>query len=82
MPYIKQSDRERLATLPIPETPGELNYLITELCLKYIGDKKNYQRINDVMGALHCAGLEFYRKLAAPYEDTKIAENGDVYPEN
>jgi hypothetical protein len=28
---------------------------------------------------LHCAADEFYRRVAAKYEDKKIDENGDVY---
>lgn len=32
-----------------------------------------------VMGAFRCAQQEFYRRVAVPYEDSKIAENGDVY---
>ena len=32
-----------------------------------------------VIGALECAKLELYRRIAAPYEDTKIQENGEVY---
>ena len=35
--------------------------------------------IGDVVNAMECAKLEFYRRVAAPYEDTKIKENGDVY---
>jgi len=27
---------------------------------------------------LECAKLELYRMIAAPYEDTKIKENGSV----
>jgi hypothetical protein len=27
---------------------------------------------------LECCKLELYRKIAAPYEDIKIQENGDV----
>jgi len=34
-----------------------------------------------VTGVLECAKLELYRRIAAPYEDTKIEENGDVYSE-
>jgi hypothetical protein len=26
------------------------------------------------------AAAEFYRRVVAPYEDAKRAENGDVYP--
>jgi hypothetical protein len=33
----------------------------------------------DVVGALECAKLELYRRLAAPYEDQKIKLNGDAY---
>ena len=29
--------------------------------------------------ALECAKLELYRRLAAPYEDEKRKETGDVY---
>jgi hypothetical protein len=34
--------------------------------------------MNDVLGALHAAGLEFNRRIVAPYEDTKIEQNGDI----
>ncbi|WP_439397023.1 DUF6899 family protein [Bradyrhizobium sp. PMVTL-01] len=36
--------------------------------------------MNDVLGALDGAKAEFYRRVAAPYEDAKIADSGDVYP--
>lgn len=45
-----------------------------------IGEPLNYQMINDVMGALESAKLEFYRRIAVPYEETKRKDNGDVYP--
>jgi len=81
MPYIKKEDRERLDNLEsIPETPGELNYVITMCINRYIGEHGlRYDIINDVVGALESAKLEFYRRIAAPYEDIKIIENGDVY---
>jgi hypothetical protein len=59
--------------------------MITNLCLKYLkskiykGGHWDYRRINEVMGALECAKQEFYRRVAVPYEDKKIKENGDVY---
>jgi len=40
----------------------------------------SYTFINDCVGALEGAKLELYRRVASPYEDKKIAENGDVYP--
>lgn len=81
MPYIKQDRRKTLASSTvIPKDAGELNYLITELCDSYLTTiGKSYQNINQVVGALECAKLEFYRRVAAPYEDLKKEENGDVY---
>lgn len=86
MPYIKAEDRILLARRLDNSgryaawTPGELNYLFTTLAIKYMDYKgKSYQTINDIVGALEGAKLEFYRRVAAPYEDTKIKENGDVY---
>lgn len=84
MPYISLKDRIRIAEEvdeggPIPTTAGELNYCLTCLVLDYF--KRNggrYQQINDIVGALEGCKLEFYRRVAAPYEDTKIKENGDV----
>jgi len=82
MPYIKSVDRDRLA-LPATwsiETPGELNYLVTTLAQRYLARHgTSYATINAIVGALECAKQEFYRRVAAPYEEKKIAENGDVY---
>jgi hypothetical protein len=78
MPYISPARRDEVGW--DPRNAGELNYLITSLILAYFEEHGGrYQQINDVLGALEGAKLEFYRRLAAPYEDTKIAENGDVY---
>lgn len=81
MPYIKDEDKQRLEEKDhSAQTPGELNYLITMLAKKYVEDRGlNYQTINDVVGALEGAKAEFYRRIAAPYEDEKIKSNGDVY---
>lgn len=86
MPYIKQEDREVLFQqesdgIPMqPQTPGELNYVFTLFAKQYFAQKgRNYQAINDIVGALESCKLEFYRRVAVPYEDIKIKENGDVY---
>lgn len=82
MPYIKEEDRSvfESITLPGTATAGELNYLITKICQDYIANKGlSYSTLNDITGALENCKLEFYRRLVAPYEDTKIKENGDVY---
>ena len=38
-----------------------------------------YQTMNDIIGALEGAKLEFYRRVVVPYENDKIEQNGDVY---
>lgn len=81
MPYIDRDARIRLEAGGVPETAGELNYAITRLVDEYLAraGRLRYGRINEVVGALECAKLELYRRIAVPYEDTKIAESGDVY---
>lgn len=80
MPYIPHNDRVELNSGRPARTPGELNYLITVLLIKYFQmNGANYQTINDCLGALDGAGKEFYRRTAELYEDKKISENGDVY---
>lgn len=77
MPYIKPEDRERVLKTRTPQTAGELNYLLTVTILNYVGSP-NYAKINDVLGALEGAKLEFYRRTVVPYENSKITENGDL----
>jgi hypothetical protein len=83
MPYIKQERREEILLSNDGEkeakNPGELNYIFTLICNEYFKANPCYQTINDIIGALEGAKLEFYRRVAAPYEDKKIKENGDVY---
>ena len=84
MPYITEERRELLLVQGEPaETPGDLNYLITQLCINYYYNHiHNYQTLNDIVGALECAKTEFYRRLAVPYEEQKRRENGDVFGED
>lgn len=82
MPYITD-ERKREVKLKGPLTPGELNYAITMLALNYYylasPQQGGYALINEIMGAMECAKLEFYRRVAVPYEEQKKEENGDVY---
>ena len=84
MPYIEQKDRDDIDPIiePILNTSlssGELNYVITRLCQQYLANHKpNYSTMNNIVGILECAKQEFYRRIAAPYEDLKITINGDV----
>ena len=85
MPYIHQSDRsffdEKISFKNNAiQTPGELNYFLTRIVDHYISTHgKSYSTINEAIGVLECAKLELYRRIASPYEDSKIKENGDVY---
>ena len=82
MPYITQFNRDYYEPHgPVPESAGDLNFTITSLVLAYLGDNPNYQLYNDAVGALECAKLELVRRSLSPYEDKKIAQNGDLdYP--
>jgi hypothetical protein len=84
MPYIKNNQRNIFGDLPKDlgyscDNAGELNYVFTVIVQNYLRDKGlNYQNINDCIGVLEGSKLELYRRIAAPYEDIKIDENGDV----
>ena len=82
MPYITKDKRASIDNLVTfrAQDAGELNYAITKLVNEYLeGRGKRYETINSAVGALECAKLELYRRVAAPYENLKIRENGDVY---
>ena len=87
MPYITQEDRPQydkvleeliglLKEKPPESIDGHLNYVVTRV-IKEVYPLR-YYHINKAMGVLECIQHEFYRRVAAPYEDTKIEQNGDV----
>ena len=95
MPYIDKTTRnqldERIDSLAIQVQSihkgqhtttyaGILNYMCTSLALKLFPQKK-YWVLALVCGVFVTVILEYYRRWAAPYEDEKIKENGDVYPD-
>lgn len=88
MPYILSADREKLrpatdaivAAITKDTVAGDLNYMISLMAKAYIDAKGlRYEHLNAVVGALDSCKAEFQRRVVGPYEDTKIAENGDVY---
>lgn len=89
MPYIDKQFRDQLDPTTVSRehlpmhasTPGELNFQITRLVDRYILESggSSYAKINEVVGVLDCAKLEFYRRIATIYEDGKLAQNGDAY---
>ena len=87
MPYITQEERLQydrileeiipiLKEKPAESVDGHLNYIVTRI-IKEVYPLR-YYHINKAMGVLECIKHEFYRRVAAPYEDTKIEQNGDV----
>lgn len=90
MPYIKKERKDHFYVVldDLKEdmqkiedlSAGDLNYLITSTIKAYVEVKgKRYQTLNDAIGALEGAKLELYRREVAPYENAKLAENGDVF---
>lgn len=93
MPYVEENGRAILAkhlsglcdeinkhalSSGIDKLPGIVNYAIVRI----IGGTlrlDSYASINSAIGILECAKLELYRRIAAPYEDKKAEENGDVF---
>jgi hypothetical protein len=95
MPYITQDRRDaldpiveqlvhKLSELQLDNfdeknsTEGNVNYFVSQL-LNRVYTPTSYKAINDVVGLLTCIKDEYYRKVAAPYEDQKEFDNGSVY---
>lgn len=86
MPYIKKEKRweffEDLENLSDKiESVGDLDYCITTICKNFM--KKNggvrFENLAKIAGTILFVILENYRRIAAPYEEIKKVDNGDVY---
>jgi hypothetical protein len=93
MPYIKENRREKLDkcikamtdclcnmrqnTDSVEEILGDLNYVISRILAQLMG-RVSYNKIAMITGVLENIKQEFYRRVAQPYEDKKILENGDI----
>lgn len=81
MPYIEGKNRAALEFQP-PFSAGTLNYKISRLVSIYLGFVGlSYQNLHDVVGVLRDVATEIERRFMAPYEDRKLAENGEVFQE-
>lgn len=91
MPYLDKNQKDNIdfqggndiydkfASLELREFAGAVNYLNFKIVKEYIRvNGKKYFTFAVVVGTLICCVLEIYRRLASPYEDQKIKENGDV----
>lgn len=81
MPYIDERVREFIEAGAVPKTIGELTYALTKAATEYLDvTGLSFAHASEVITAMECAKLEFYRRVLAPYEDAAIVRNGDVYP--
>ena len=83
MPYIKEHDRRMFhkQIINIVETidePGELCYCIYTILKELTDRNRKFKTIASIIGEVECAKLEYYRRIASPYEDIKFEENGDI----
>ena len=87
MPYIAQDDRKgydmELNTLndTIEEqghVSGHVTYILYMIVARWFQLEPSYNTIAKIRGCLIGTLAEFDRRIAAPYEDKKIKENGDV----
>lgn len=88
MPYIKENDRTQLDSCidnmiqclssdDISNVLGNINYCFSRV-LSGIMKQPSYNKIAMITGVLENIKQEFYRRIASPYEDKKILENGDI----
>jgi len=91
MPYIKEAKREELdpcidnlikcldpeKDLMIDNILGDINYTFSRILGGLMGTP-SYDKIAMITGVLENIKQEFYRRVAEPYEDKKILENGDI----
>jgi hypothetical protein len=88
MPYISKEDRTALDPIvdiaarvlerkPLEESLGDLNYIFSRIIAGAIG-KTSYRKIAMATGVLENVKQELYRRLATPYEEEKITQNGDI----
>lgn len=56
---------------------GRINYCFSRVVSSVMGDI-SYPKVAMVTGVLENIKQEFYRRIAANYEDIKIKQNGDI----
>lgn len=92
MPYVAEDYRSdvidpivalvhQVRGLPQRKQAGVLNYIISEIVSRTLRPVEgwDYASIHDAHGVFVDAGAEFYRRVAAPYEDKARAKNGDLW---
>ena len=56
---------------------GRINYAFSRILCNLMGNP-SYNKIAMITGVIENIKQEFYRRIASPYEDQKINQNGDI----
>ena len=86
MPYITAEKREALdehiealqQELHLADDEGALNYALSRIVGSVFEDEPRYHTIARITGVLENVKQEFYRRVAAPYEEQAMHKNGDI----
>jgi len=88
MPYVDPDTRMNLFTVLNPVIDeleatgwksGDVTYVVYRIVLEFMHKEPlKYANIAAAIGVVECVKSELYRKEVIPYEDGKIAVNGDV----
>lgn len=83
MPYVPPKRAASLASGNRMLRSGDLAFILSEEIARYCRTQQlNFQTISDVRGAVAAALNEFERRVAEPYEQSKIVGGGaDPYGE-
>lgn len=85
MPYIDSAQRVEfdLAFNRLPErdlTAGQYAYCVWRITQRFLSTwkGKSFAAFATTVGVLVCIVLEMYRRQVVPFEEEKIAKNGDA----
>ncbi len=93
MPYIKPKHRNRVDehidrlveslryNVDDEDVDGIANYVVTSVLCKLFLSKRyklRYRNMARLLGCLEACKMEFYRRIAEPYEDGAACKHGDI----
>ncbi len=76
-PNENSPHKEKLTNEEFMNICGDINYLFSRIIAGVMGDV-SYSKVAIITGVLENIKQEFYRRIATPYENHKIIENGDI----
>ena len=70
-------NKEKISNEEFVQLLGDLNYCFSRV-LSGLMTNVSYSKIAMITGVLENIKQEYYRRVAVPYEDKKIDQNGDI----